>query len=206
MSLKRSDLVDVADELNKELGLDPAIDTKKKIKDLKDLVIEAGKIVDQDEDELSELTWSTLEHLQVVDRNGESSSEKQEETESTQGLQKAELTDQIEAEKDSQGTKSTGQTEEEEQSTNQTKVKEDNKRRKQFKEKTKTQKRVEFLTPLINEGKYTRTQLLDLFLEQFSDAPRSTIHTMLIDAKNPRYNKFDRLVVEDENKIMRFED
>lgn len=171
MSLKRSDLVDVADELNKELGLDPAIDTKKKVKDLKDLIIEVGEIVDQDEDEFSDLTWRTLEYLQVLDRSGESSDKKQEGAES--------------AERDSQEAK-------EKQSTDQTQ------------RKTKTQKEIEFLTFLINKGKYTRAQLLDLTLKQFSDASESKIYRMLVGAKNPKYNKFERLVVEDKNKIMKF--
>lgn len=64
--------------------------------------------------------------------------------------------------------------------------------------------RVKFLTPLIKQRKLTKVELTDMAEEEFPDVTRSTLQTMLTDAKNPKYNKFDKLVVQDEKGVMSF--
>ena len=67
--MKRADLVSCAEELNKEMGLtDPPIDVKAKVKDLKTKIAEAAELIDSNEDDFSEQTWSTLEELGVASR------------------------------------------------------------------------------------------------------------------------------------------
>lgn len=57
---------------------------------------------------------------------------------------------------------------------------------------------------LIAAGKYTRADILDAVTKAYPNVNRSTVNTMLTDAKNPKYNRFSKLAVEDENKIMGF--
>lgn len=64
--------------------------------------------------------------------------------------------------------------------------------------------RVAFLTPLIEKGKLTKTQLVEKAHEKFPDLAISSLQTMLTDAKNPKYNKFAKLVAQDENGVLTF--
>jgi len=79
MTLKRSQLVEAAKELNETLGLDPQIDTKpgKKNKYLQDMIVEAGSVVEPD-DEFSEETWTVLETLNAASRSAEEGEEPEE--------------------------------------------------------------------------------------------------------------------------------
>lgn len=66
--MKRSELVTAAEELNKVLGLDPAIDIKMKVKDLKNKMIEAGELIDPTDDEFTSETWTVLESIGAATR------------------------------------------------------------------------------------------------------------------------------------------
>jgi len=68
-----------------------------------------------------------------------------------------------------------------------------------------TKERVEFLTPLIKKGTYTKKELLEKAQEKFPGASRQALQTLLTDAKNPNYNKFAETVVQDDEKRMMFE-
>jgi hypothetical protein len=70
--------------------------------------------------------------------------------------------------------------------------------------KSSAQERVEFITPFIEKGKFTKSELAEKLQREFSDVKLSTLVTMLVDGKNPKYNKFDNLIIEDEEKIMSF--
>ena len=63
---------------------------------------------------------------------------------------------------------------------------------------------VSVLTPLIEEAKYTKKELVIVAVELLPHLSVSTIQTILTDAKNPKYNKFEKLVVIDENGILKF--
>jgi hypothetical protein len=60
--MTKKDVVSVAKELNKVLGLDPQIDTKQDLETLKDLVLQAADLIEP-EDEISEKTTKIIEEL-----------------------------------------------------------------------------------------------------------------------------------------------
>lgn len=67
-----------------------------------------------------------------------------------------------------------------------------------------TKSRIALLTPLIKKGKFTKKELIDKALEEEPGAT-SGIQTLLTDGKNPKYNKFEKLIVQDKTGIMSFE-
>jgi hypothetical protein len=69
---------------------------------------------------------------------------------------------------------------------------------------TATKERVEYLTPFVEKGKYNKAQLIEMLEKKFPDATKTGLITLLTDCKNPKYNKFDRLVVQDANGIYKF--
>jgi len=86
--VKRSELSEVAKELNQVMGLEPEINTAAKVKDLKEKVMEAGQHIDPQEDEFTESTWEIMENLGAAfrpaeeytpDRSGEQEEEESQE-------------------------------------------------------------------------------------------------------------------------------
>jgi hypothetical protein len=69
---------------------------------------------------------------------------------------------------------------------------------------SRTSEYLDFLTNRIKKGKHTRIELTDMTLSEFPEANKSSIQTLLSDGKNPKYNKFETLLVEDDNKIISF--
>jgi hypothetical protein len=66
--------------------------------------------------------------------------------------------------------------------------------------------RIAFFTPLIEKGKYTKKELIKKAQTKFPDATVAALQTILTDAKNPKYNKFDRLVIQNEDKTFQFKE
>lgn len=64
--------------------------------------------------------------------------------------------------------------------------------------------KVAFFAPLISEGKFTAKELTEMALAAFPKMTESTIRTFLTDAKNVKYNKFEKLVVLNEEKKLAF--
>jgi hypothetical protein len=64
--------------------------------------------------------------------------------------------------------------------------------------------KVAFFAPLIQEGKFTADELTKMALEAFPKMTESTIRTFLTDAKNVKYNKFEKLVVLTADKKLAF--
>jgi len=62
-----------------------------------------------------------------------------------------------------------------------------------------------FLADLIGKGKYTRKEILEKAAEKFPEASASALLTLVTDGKNPKYNKFDHLIVESAEKILSFQ-
>lgn len=59
----------------------------------------------------------------------------------------------------------------------------------------------------LSKGKYTRKDIIAMFMTEFPDASKNTVATYLSDGKNPKYNPFPRLIVENkESKVLSFED
>jgi hypothetical protein len=62
-----------------------------------------------------------------------------------------------------------------------------------------------FTEKLISQGKFTKAQVMEKVLAEFPSANKSTVQTDLSDGKNPKYNKFAKLVKEDpETKVLSF--
>jgi hypothetical protein len=69
---------------------------------------------------------------------------------------------------------------------------------------TATKERVAYITPFIEKGKYNKAQLIEMLEKKFPDATKTGLITLLTDCKNPKYNRFDRLVVQDANGLYKF--
>ena len=72
---------------------------------------------------------------------------------------------------------------------------------------TSSTDKVAYFAPLIESGKYTAKELTAMALAEgrFPKLTESTIRTFLTDSKNPKYNKFDRLVVKTEDGKLTFQ-
>lgn len=64
--------------------------------------------------------------------------------------------------------------------------------------------RIEFLTPLITAGKYNRKQLIEKTLQNFPGVSESSVATTLTDGKNPKYNKFAKLITQSTEGLLSF--
>lgn len=63
---------------------------------------------------------------------------------------------------------------------------------------------VNFLAALIEEGKMTQKEICVRAQEVFPDLKPATFSTLLSDSKNPKYNKFPKLVIKSETNILSF--
>ena len=61
-----------------------------------------------------------------------------------------------------------------------------------------------FLSKLISQKKYTRKEMVDLGIAEFPDKSKGAIGTYISDGKNPKYNPFDKLVI-DKGGILSYE-
>jgi hypothetical protein len=61
-----------------------------------------------------------------------------------------------------------------------------------------------FIESLITAGEYTKVEIIEKVLAKFTNISKSSIQTILVDSKNPKYNKFKNLAIESEDKIMSF--
>lgn len=71
--------------------------------------------------------------------------------------------------------------------------------------KTSIAERVEFVTAIINKGKSTKKEILDEMCKKFPESSRVAHQTILSDGKNPKYSKFEHLIVEGPGNILYFE-
>jgi len=69
--------------------------------------------------------------------------------------------------------------------------------------KSMTQEAREFLIPLLEEGNHSQKELREMVVE--NGCSKATASVILSDSKNPDYNSFDRLVVENEEGNLQFE-
>lgn len=68
-----------------------------------------------------------------------------------------------------------------------------------------SQRAIAFMTECIDEGGWTRAELVEATIEEVPDLAPSTIATLISDGKNPKYNRFNALLTEDEGGIISFE-
>jgi len=172
--MKRSALVKAAKELNEVLGLDPQINTKEKPEKLIVLIKEAAKLVDP---ELDDLTDDTLSVIAGVTK------------------EKKEVKNEKDSQKDeSVDDKKEGVQEEKKESTD----KKDSSKGRRFGERTL------FLLSLLEEGKYSRKEMIEKGMKEFPSSSRDAWGTMITDSKNPKYNKFDKLVKQRKDGTLSF--
>ena len=65
---------------------------------------------------------------------------------------------------------------------------------------TATADKIKELDPLLKAGKSTKKELIDAILAKYPDSNLSGIVTLLTDGKNPKYNRFPKLLVENDKK------
>lgn len=72
----------------------------------------------------------------------------------------------------------------------------------------KTVTRIEFFMDLINEGRYSKKDLIELAAKQFPDATIAALSTILSDGANPKYCRFPVLIYIDkeDGNIVKFTD
>lgn len=72
----------------------------------------------------------------------------------------------------------------------------------------KTVTRVEFFIDLINEGRYSKKDLVELAVKEFPDATVAALSTILSDGTNPKYCRFPVLIYIDkeDGNIVKFTD
>lgn len=72
----------------------------------------------------------------------------------------------------------------------------------------KTVTRIEFFIDLINEGRYSKKDLIELAAKQFPDATIAALSTILSDGTNPKYCRFPVLIYIDkeDGNIVKFTD
>lgn len=72
----------------------------------------------------------------------------------------------------------------------------------------KTVTRIEFFMDLINEGRYSKKDLIELAAKQFPDATIAALSTILSDGTNPKYCRFPVLIYIDkeDGNIVKFTD
>ena len=67
------------------------------------------------------------------------------------------------------------------------------------KKKKKSSKRREFFYSLISEGRYTRSEVIEKMRDEYPSCSLSYIRMLISHAKNPKYNPFKELIVEEGN-------
>lgn len=83
------------------------------------------------------------------------------------------------------------------------KAKEKSKPKKQSKSSSTQEMMVE-VELLLKKGKYTRKEIIEKVSKKIPDLKLTSIGTVVSDAKNPKYNKFDKLVKQNEKGILSF--
>lgn len=230
MKFETKDLALAAKELNKVLGLSPAIKiakvTRKDLmKQLKKNVVEVAS-----EDHLSDETWAVVHFMRgEIDGNiTEEEAVGEEETESTE--EEVEETTKVEVgtlhimkgaigedvdpvEKEVEDFKESFDVDLELEVK---KVNKETLKQKQEKERSKNAKvrsqasdeRKEYIISLIKESKYSKNEIFTLATQKYPEWKPVTINTLLSDCMNPKYNplKAVGLVVRNEKtKVMSFE-
>lgn len=61
-----------------------------------------------------------------------------------------------------------------------------------------------YLADLIQKGKHTQKELVEMCVSEFPHLRKATFQTVLTDSRNPRYCKFPHLVLRDEKGILTF--
>ena len=236
MTLKRTELVKAAEEMNEVLDLDPQISTGKaaKIDEIIAEIKEAAQVIEED-DEFSDETLAVLKELGCIEIEEGSSKEEEE-----AGTDDDPDDDKQEEEKEEDlptliaGTAKLAALKD--------LVNEHDEFKKLRKsldgytgihgpkalkadmmevlgissekaspaptQKTgkpkKTGEKIAFFTGLIEEGKYTQSEIMEKGQKEYPEASVGGLRTILTDGKNPKYNRFAKLIVVKADGILCF--
>lgn len=211
-------LQNAAKEFNKVMdGLDPLIDDSLSSNELIPVLKEAIQWIDPATDHFTDATQAVIDELSEKSLKKSPAQKKADELHEEK-IVKAPIRTSVEEEKEEEeeelneepltpsGKKQVPIPVKDKKAPVKEKVtKPDGEKKKLFATKTSTMAdRVAFLTPLIEKGKLTKTQLVEKAHEKFPDLAISSLQTMLTDAKNKKYNKFAKLVEQDENGVLTF--
>lgn len=194
--LKKDELVALAKEINAADILSEDLKESGSIGELKTQLEDvAGLFRPEDKEFFSDKAWANMNKLNLVGADeDEKTSAAEEETP---------------AEAPEEETSVEEPEEESEEEIEEKKPKKDTPKKEGVKKGgfrgTKIKDRMAFMKPLIEKG-INRNELIEKTMKKFPDATKSAIQVIICDGKNPKYCKFDRLIVEDENKTLTFGD
>lgn len=208
MAKTLKDLIKAAVELNEVLGLSPEIETEGvKEKVLLPKVEEAAEMVDLENDEI---TLETLQTLKDFDIEIEGMDEK---LKPAKGKEKAapvakkakmEVVEEDEDEDPVADDEDVVMEEVKKSVKEKAPKKEEKAAPKEAKAKSTTiTDSIEFLTPLISKKKYTQKELIAKVVEE-TGIKESSAATLLTDGRNPKYNRFAKLIKKGEDGILSF--
>lgn len=73
-----------------------------------------------------------------------------------------------------------------------------------FKKSPHAEERNKMIEELISAGKYTAVQIVEKVMEKYPEEKKSSVQTIISDAKNPKYTKFGKTAKVNDDKIMSF--
>ena len=229
MTLKRTELVKAAEEMNEVLDLDPQISTGKaaKIDEIIAEIKEAAQVIEED-DEFSDETLAVLKDLGCIEIEEGSSKEEEEagtdddpdddkqEEEKEEDLptliagtaKLAALKDLVNEHDEFKklrksldgytgihGPKALKADMMEVLGISSEKASPASSETQKTGKPKKTGEKIAFFTGLIEEGKYTQAQIMEKGQKKYPEASEGGLRTMLTDGKNPKYNRFAKLIV-----------
>lgn len=229
--MKKSDLVKAAKEVN--TIIEPPIDTKMGADEIEAELLEASEAISE-EDGLSKATMNILNEIkgkynEDTDEDDEDEEEENGETEETDDEDPDDEDPDVEGEdeEDEDGEQvledeeSIADEEDEEEDepapkkpvkaekpVKADKPKKDTSKRDSTFKGNKTVDRIEYFVELINEGRYTKKDLVELATKKFPDATISALSTILSDGGNIKYCRFPVLIKIDkeDGNIVKFTD
>jgi hypothetical protein len=215
MNLTEKQLKNAAKEFNEVMdGLDPLIDPTLPRDELAATLVTAIAFIDPETDKFSKETQAVIDELTpapvVSDKKSKKDAEKQAAAEKIHKTNIADkpvrTADDVEELEENEPLTPSGRKQVAIPTKKEKEVKKvTEKKEKLFSKKSSTTAdRVAFLTPLIEKGKLTKAELVEKAQVKFPDLALSSLQTMLTDAKNPIYNKFAKLVVQDKDGVMSF--
>ncbi len=63
---------------------------------------------------------------------------------------------------------------------------------------------MKYVSELIGQKKYSRKDIIDMYLKKFPNSTKNTINSLLSHGKNPKYNDFEKLIKENKEGILSF--
>lgn len=229
MKITKKELIKTAKELNELMGLDPAIPTAKDTEDsvLMEKIGEAAEMLEED-DEISEVAQEVIDYIAEQQEEAEEAAEETEEA--PEEAEEEQTTEQLVEESDYKALKAmvaeypefkgidialfpAKKVEELRERMLKVLSKKAGKKepeaaapaKKGTGEKKITSKdALPFLTEMISKKKYTTVEIAEKAHEKFPTISESTFKTLLVDGRNPKYNKFDKLVKKTAEGILSF--